>query len=104
MFGSRYYRGKFIYENNGKLFLFEFNVGRNEAYILSIDENNDVDIRLRSLFNNPIRDNEVLIPLSIYLMNNGYTDNDFRNPFTRTKKILDELKEKNKEKVLTKKK
>lgn len=104
MFSGRYYRGKFVYEKNGDLFLFEYNSGRHEAYILSLDENNDIDIRLRSLFTNPIKNSETIIPLSIYLMNNGYTEDDFTNPFKRTKKILSELKEKNEEKVLTKKK
>ena len=105
MFSGRYYRGKFVYEKNGDLFLFEYNSGRHEAYILSLDENNDIDIRLRSLFTNPIKDSETIIPLSIYLMNNGYTEDDFTNPFKRTKKILSELKGmKKEEKVLIKKK
>ena len=103
MFEKRYYRNKYVCIYNDKLALFELNASRKEAYIIFKAEDNKLDIRLRDLTTNPVRENEYIIPLSIFLMQNGYKDHDFNNMFTRTANIVNELnKEKNKIKVKTK--
>ena len=102
MFKSKYYNNKFICDYNNTLALFELNKYRNEAYILFKNNEDEIEIRLRDLYVRPLNENEVLIPLKIFLSENGYNENDFSNPFIRTNKIVNELDKINKNKTLKK--
>ena len=102
MFESRYYKHKYVYNNKGKLCLFELNLSRVEAYIIFKAEDGKNDIVLRDLKTRPLTEDDALVSLKSYLIDNGYNDKDFANPFTRTQKIINELYNNSKNKVYKK--
>ena len=106
MFDSKYYKKRFVYlYETGDLTLLEMNWVRNEAYIFSINKEDEskIDIRVRELEYRPLID-ENLTPLKDFLIEYGYTKEDFSNKLTRTNKIIHELHKigKEKSKVLKK--
>jgi len=94
MFDSRYYRDRFVYELEEVNYkaMVEMNIRRGECYIYVPDLQNpgDYAIYRRKFKNSPIK-RERIVTLKSFLEERGYTDNDFKNPIGRTKKIVNEL-------------
>ena len=108
MFDSKYYKKRFVYKHDtGDLSLLEMNYSRKEAYIFLVDkeDSSKIDIYLRRLDYNPI-EVENLIPLKDFLIQHGYSNEEFSNRLTRTRKIINEIdkinESKEEEKVLKK--
>jgi len=79
------------------------NYSRYEAYVFLTDKENEdnLDIRLINLEEKKL-DSNLLVPLKEFLIDNGYENKDFINPFTRTEKIVSELNSINKNNIKTK--
>jgi len=94
MFDSKYYKTRFIYQLEGSEYkaLVEPNYHRNEVFVFLPDEQKQGEylICLRKLHKKPL-DSDRMIALDSFLLENGYTDLDFVNPFNRTKKIVQVL-------------
>lgn len=94
MFDSKYYKKRYIYplEDNGYRAMIEI-VPRIHEYFIYLPDNEkegEYAIYSRDLDKRHL-EFEKLIPLKAFLIENGYTDTDFANPFRRTKKIVNEL-------------
>ena len=90
----KYYKRRFIYplENSGYRAMIEMNPIRCECYIYLPDEEKEGDYAIyrRKLYNRGI-EFEKAIPLKVFLIENGYTDSEFANPFGRTRKLVNEI-------------
>lgn len=100
MFDNRYYRNKFVCMPNDDTYaLMEVNSLRREAYIF-IPTETETEIYLRDFIKRPIKDHEYVVTLKSFFESKNIDDSAFKNPFTRTKKIIETLdsisKEKNK--------
>ena len=104
MFDNRYYRNKFVCMPNDDTYaLMEINALRKEAYVF-IPTETETEIYLRDFTRRPIKDHEYIVPLKSFLESRSIDDSAFKNPFTRTKKIIETLRSisKEKEKVIKK--
>lgn len=105
----KYFENRFIYklESSNYLAMCEPNYRRNECYIYVPNEDkNNYYIILRDLYKHPL-DEKRIMSLTEVLNEYSFYENDFLNPITRTKKVvqtLDVINEfEKKKKVYTKK-
>lgn len=94
MFDSKYYKNRYIYplEGTGYRAMIEIVPRIRECFIFvpDLEKEGEYAIYSRKLENNGV-DFEKLIPLKSFLIENGYTDEDFTNPFRRTKRLVNEI-------------
>ena len=89
MFDSRYYKNKFVYtDGQGHLALLEPHYDIREAYSMTLKEDDPSQIEYRVL---RMPYDLKSTPLGIFLIEHNYSPSDFRNPFTRTFRIVSEL-------------
>lgn len=107
----KYFENRFIYklEDTNYLAMCEPNYKRNECYIYVPNEDkSNYYIILRNLYKHPL-DKERIMSLTEVLSEYGFNKNDFLNPITRTKKVvqtidvINELEKKNMSKMKKKK-
>lgn len=91
MFDNRYYRNKYVCMPNDDTYaLMEVNSSRKEAYIF-IPTETETEIYLRDFIRRPIKDHEYIVSLKSFFEDRNIDDSIFKNPFTRTKKIISTL-------------
>lgn len=94
MFDSNYFNKRFIYTLEGSEYkaLVEPNYRRREVFVFlpSTEKEGNYDIYLRKLNKKPLN-KERISSLSETLQAHGFKDNDFINPFNRTKKLVQVL-------------
>ncbi len=95
MFDSIYYKNKFVVTNkDGINTLYELilRLDGDEFFKHTISDDGEFETYLMNQVRmKPILDKNKVTPLKIFLIDNGYTRNDFINPFGRTNRIVSEI-------------